>query len=80
MLTLSSMEDGEIMDNVFVVGDLVPYSGVYRVTHFPPHTGEEAVTLMEGSRFPLCVHCSRVSFMLVSVCSASDLMIYSHVA
>lgn len=68
------------MDNIFTVGEVVPHSGVYRITHYPPHTGEEAVTLVEGSRFPRCVHCSHVSFMLVNEYTTSDLLIYSHVA
>lgn len=54
------------MDNVFTSGELVPYSGVYRITHCRPHTSEEVLTLAKGSTFPLCVHCSHVSFMLVN--------------
>ncbi len=27
------------MDNVFTVGEIVPYSGVYRITHYPSHNG-----------------------------------------
>jgi len=50
---------------VFTVGEVVPYSGVYRITHYPPHTGEEALTLTKGSTFPQCVHCSHVSYMLI---------------
>ena len=65
------------MDNVFTAGELVPYSGVYRITHTPPHTDEEAITLAQGNMFPLCVHCSQVSFMLVNELSRSDLLAYS---
>ena len=43
------------MNNVFTVGEVVSYSGVYRITHFPPHTGEEVLTLKKGSTFPRCV-------------------------
>ncbi len=66
------------MDNVFTTGEIVPYSGVYRIEHDPPHTSDEAITLSEGSVFPLCVHCLRVYFMLVNELSESDLVVYSH--
>jgi len=62
---LSQLEDKSAMDNVFTVGEVVPYSGVYRITHYPPHTSEEALTLTKGSTFPQCVHCSHVFFMLI---------------
>ena len=62
------------MDNVFSSGEIVPHSGVYRITHYPPHTGEEALTLAEGVTFPVCVHCSNVHFMLVNELSGSDLL------
>ena len=66
------------MDNVFTVGEVVPYSGVYRITHNPPHTGEEAITLTEGKRFPLCIHCSHVAFMLVNQLTSHELLAYAH--
>ena len=66
------------MDNVFTVGDLVPYSGVYRITHYPPHTDEEAITLTKGNTFPLCVHCKQVSFMLVNELTNSELLQFAH--
>jgi hypothetical protein len=53
------------MHNVFNVGEVVPYSGVYRITHYPPHTTEEVLTLTKGSTFPRCVRCSHLSFMLI---------------
>jgi hypothetical protein len=65
------------MDNIFTAGEQVPYSGVYRITHTPPHTAEEALTLTRGTTFPLCVHCSRVSFMLVHELAESNLFVYS---
>ena len=52
------------MDNVFAAGELIPHSGIYRITHHPPHAGEEAITLVKGNSFPRCVHCGQVSFML----------------
>jgi hypothetical protein len=59
------------MNNVFTSGEFVPSSGVYRITHYPPHADEEAITLTEGNRFPLCVHCSHLSFMLVHELTSS---------
>lgn len=66
------------MDNVFTTGEPVPYSGVYRITHYPPHTGEEIVTLTQGGMFPCCVHCSHVAFMLVNELSTTEVLNYSH--
>jgi hypothetical protein len=66
------------MDNVFTVGELVPYSGIYRITHNPPHTDEEALTLTKGSTFPRCVHCAHESFMLVNELTNSELLTYAH--
>jgi hypothetical protein len=60
---LCHLEDKSTMDNVFTAGEVVPYSGVYRITHYPPHIGEEALTLTKGSTFPRCVRCLRVSFI-----------------
>jgi hypothetical protein len=68
------LEDKSAMDNVFTFGEVVPYSGVYRITHSPPHTGEEALTLTKGSTFPQCVHCSHVSFMLIYQPNHSELL------
>jgi len=65
------------MNNIFTTGEPVPYSGVYRITHYPPHTSEEAITLTQGSLFPCCVRCSHVAFMLVNVFQTSELVNYS---
>jgi hypothetical protein len=65
------------METIFTNGEIVPYSGVYRIQHDPPHTSEEAITLAEGSTFPLCVRCLRVYFILVNHLSESDLLVYS---
>jgi hypothetical protein len=73
----SRLEDKTTMDNVFAAGELVPYSGVYRITHYPPHASEEAITLAKGNKFPLCVHCPRVSFLLLNQLPKSDLLTYS---
>lgn len=66
-----------MMDNIFTAGEPVPYTGVYRITHYPPHTSEEAITLTEGSNFPCCVHCSHVAFMLVNEFTPIELINYS---
>ena len=66
------------MDNVFTAGEMVPYSGIYRITHYPPHTDDEPITLTEGRTFPLCVHCAHVSFMLVNELAERELLIYAH--
>lgn len=66
------------METTFTNGELVPYTGVYRIQHDPPHTADEAITLSEGTTFPLCVHCLRVYFILVNQLSESDLLVYSH--
>jgi len=39
-------------------GDLVPESGIYRVTHASHRLMHEA-TLLESTRFPLCRQCQR---------------------
>jgi hypothetical protein len=70
------------MDNVFTVGEIVPYTGSYRITHYPPHTGEETLTLTKGSKFPQCVRCSHVSFMLIRLefsCGVKNSVLPVHV-
>lgn len=65
------------MDNVFRAGELIPYSGIYLITHTPPHTREETLTLKKDGIFPKCVHCSKVSFMLLNDLSRSDLFAHT---
>ncbi len=62
------------MDNVFTAGELIPYSGVYRITHYPPHASEQGITLTKGNSFPHCVDCPHVSFMLVNEFPNTDLL------
>ena len=39
-------------------GDVVPTSGIYRVTHDPRHTNTpHEVTAIRGEHFPPCNHC-----------------------
>jgi hypothetical protein len=33
-------------------GDVVPESGIYRVTHDPKHAAAHQVTCIEGKKFP----------------------------
>jgi hypothetical protein len=54
------------MDNVFTAGELIPYSGIYLITHYPPHASEQSITLARGNNFPHCVDCAQVSFMLLN--------------
>jgi hypothetical protein len=50
-------------------GDKVPASGIYRVSHSLPHTGEEREMYFEGSRFPACKVCAAgVYYRLESPC------------
>ena len=60
------------MDNVFTAGEPIPYSGLYRITHYPPHVCEETITLAKGNSFPQCVHCAQVSFMLLNGIPETD--------
>lgn len=66
------------MDNVYAAGELIPYSGVYRITHTPPHANEEAITLVKGNPFPQCVRCAKVSFMLLNELPKNEILAYSH--
>src|SRR6266576_7342535 len=46
-------------------GQIVPESGVYRVTHLSAHAGAQLeVRLIKGRRFPGCPYCQEVSFEL----------------
>jgi hypothetical protein len=47
-------------------GQLVPVSGVYRITHDLQHADmPREVTVIKGRRFPTCRHCKGISFELV---------------
>jgi len=53
----------------FKCGEKVPVSGVYRVLHLLPHTGEQREMYLEGSRFPTCNMCAAgVYYRLESAC------------
>ena len=62
------------MDNVFTAGEQIPYTGVYRITHHPPHVSEEGITLTKGNNFPHCVDCAHVSFMLLNELPHTELL------
>jgi len=45
--------------------DIVPESGVYKVTHDPKHAANHEVTCIEGNHFPPCKGCDHPRFVLV---------------
>jgi hypothetical protein len=49
---------GKTVRTKYKPGDIVPVSGIYRVTHESHRLMHEA-TLLEGDRFPLCKQCKR---------------------
>lgn len=50
----------------FKTGQIVIQSGIYRITHRPPHSKmPEEVTLLRGRWFPDCPLCARIAFELV---------------
>ena len=54
------------MAQEFHPGQIVPESGIYRITHDTQHPGiEHEVTVIKGRRFPTCRHCKGISFELV---------------
>jgi hypothetical protein len=53
------------MAQEFKPGEIVPQSGIYRITHDPSHMEAREVTAIEGRRFPPCRHCKGVRFELV---------------
>ena len=47
-------------------GEIVPESGVYRVSHEPTHVGAlSQLTFIRGRRFPGCPDCRVISFELL---------------
>jgi len=50
----------------FESGQVVPESGLYRVSHEPTHVvAHNEWTLIRGHLFPSCPHCSALSFELL---------------
>lgn len=47
-------------------GEIVPQSGIYRVTHAPTHVEAPCTTtFIRGSRFPMCPDCGATRFELI---------------
>jgi hypothetical protein len=46
-------------------GDIVPESGIYKVTHDPKHAAAHDVTCIEGRKFPPCKGCDHPRFVLL---------------
>ena len=54
------------MAQEFRPGQVVPESGIYRLTHDAQHADmPHEVTAIKGRRFPTCRHCKRATFELV---------------
>ena len=54
------------MDQEFKPGQIVPESGIYRITHDPQHAGmPHEVTVIKGRRFPTGRHCKGIFFELM---------------
>ena len=53
------------MAQEFRPGQTVPDTGIYRVTHAPPHPAlPEDVTAIKGRQFPTCPLCDQISYEL----------------
>jgi hypothetical protein len=53
------------MAQEFRPGQIVPQSGVYKITHDPLHADmPHEVTVIKGRRFPTCRHCKGTNFEL----------------
>lgn len=53
------------MAQEFRSGQIVPESGIYRVTHDPIHPEmPHEVTVIKGRRFPTCPKCKGITFEL----------------
>jgi len=53
------------MAQQFKPGQIVPESGIYRITHDPRHADmPHEVTVIKGRRFPTCAQCTGITFEL----------------
>jgi hypothetical protein len=55
----------KIGPQVYKPGDEVPTSGIYRVTHNPPHAEEHEIIGVRKKIFPPCKVCKHPQFLLV---------------
>lgn len=59
-------------EQIYVVGEEVPQSGIYQVMHYQHRLYHEAI-LTEGSTFPPCATCGdKVRFRVVQTANAID--------
>jgi hypothetical protein len=56
---------GRTGTQVYKPGDEVPTSGIYKVTHNPPHADEHEVIGVRKKIFPPCKVCEHPRFVLV---------------
>jgi hypothetical protein len=61
------------MPTRFKPGDMVPNSGIYRVTHTSDHEPVHTVTLLGGNTFPRCHGCSYPNFELTEAAISAAL-------
>lgn len=60
------------MPKSFTSGEVIPRSGIYRVSH-APHRLPPEVTLVKGQLFPTCSRCSQpVEFHAVHIAPSGD--------
>jgi hypothetical protein len=58
-----ALEDS--MAREYKPGEIVPQSGIYIIKHDPVHADmPHEVTVIKGSRFPICRHCKGITFEL----------------
>ena len=55
----------KIESQAYKPGDEVPTSGIYRVTHDPPHAEEHEIIGVRKKVFPPCRVCENPRFVLV---------------
>ena len=55
----------KIESQAYKPGDEVPTSGIYKVTHDPPHAEEHEIIGVRKKIFPRCKVCKNPQFVLV---------------
>lgn len=56
---------GKLWTHAYKSGDEVPTSGIYKVTHNPPHAEEHEIIGVRKKIFPPCKSCDHPRFVLV---------------